>query len=635
MCGVAGFWQPGSTDDGAILRARAGAMADTLVHRGPDDAGTWAEASRGIAFGHRRLSIIDLSREGAQPMKSASGRYVLAFNGEIYNYRELRREIESASTEVSWRGNSDTEVMLAAIERWGVERALTRLQGMFALCIWDGIENVLHLARDRVGEKPLYYGWANRVLLFGSELKALARHPAWQGEIDRDAVLQFMRLAYVPAPRSIYRGIGKLLPGTLASFALDSLRAGEPPRLVRYWSLEQAAYEALDHPVSDERAAVDELEFLLRQAVRRQMVADVPLGAFLSGGVDSSTVVALMQAQSLDPVRTFCIGFRESHFDEAIHARAVANHLGTDHHEIYVSAEDALEVVPQLPRMYDEPFGDSSQIPTHLVARLARQQVTVSLSGDGGDELFCGYERYRLANRVRLAASALPPGAAAMLGAIQRIIPPGPFAIRVQKLTRALRSGTEEGIYRELISQWSDPAALVTHPPAHDAGLNWEAEGRLTDFASRMMFHDTKTYLPDDILVKLDRAAMAVGLETRVPLLDHRVVEFSWRLPAAMKCRRGISKWALRQVLYRYVPRKLIERPKMGFGIPIHSWLRGPMREWAGGLLAEDRLLREGLLNPRAVRVRWQEFLEGRGNWQYGLWNVLMLQAWLEAHRAS
>jgi asparagine synthase (glutamine-hydrolysing) len=633
MCGIAGFWDPRGRKTRAELEGRARLMARALVHRGPDDEATWAEESEGLAFGFRRLAIIDLTREGAQPMRSASGRYVVAFNGEIYNYKELRREIEGLCPSIAWRGSSDTEVMLACFEQWGVEAAMRRLQGMFALCIWDGVERNLHLVRDRLGEKPLFYGWSRGVLLFGSELKALVCHPDWQGEIDRESLLHFMRLSYVPTPRSIYRGIGKLKPGIIATFS--SLSFGNPPRETPYWRLEDAVARGLEEPIADESAGVERLDFLLREAVRRQMVADVPLGAFLSGGVDSSTVVALMQAQSLERVKTFTIGFGERAYDEAPHARAVAAHLGTDHHELYVSPEDAMTVIPQLPTIYDEPFADSSQIPTHLVARLARRHVTVSLSGDGGDELFCGYQRYRLANKIRLLASLTPPGAPGALRALSHLLPPGILANRIERLSRALGPGGEPRIYQELVSQWSDPAALLVDSSAGNADIAWQPPSQMTDFSSRMMYHDTEAYLRDDILAKLDRASMAVSLETRVPLLDHRVVELAWRLPPSMKLRRGTSKWALRQVLYRYVPRRLVERPKMGFGVPVGSWLRGPLRAWADDLLAPERLKREGYLNAQVVRSRWEAHAAGRANWAPGLWNVLMFQSWLEAARAN
>lgn len=653
MCGLTGFWQPGGcAGDEAAATARR--MADTLVHRGPDDVGVWVDDAAGLALGHRRLAILDLSPAGHQPMVSATGRYVIAFNGEIYNHLELRAALEKVgaggTAPLSWRGHADTETLLAAIEAWGVEETLQRCVGMFAFALWDRHARTLTLARDRMGEKPLYYGWQRGVLLFGSELKALRAHPAFEGEIDRGVLALYFRYNAVPTPYSIYRGIGKLPPGTYVVLTESAVRAGVAPEPVAYWSLSEAVRRGLQTPFSGTAAqAVEALDDLLRQAVAGQMVADVPLGAFLSGGIDSSTVVALMQAQSSRPVRTFSIGFHEAGYNEAQHAARVARHLGTEHTELYVTPEQAMAVIPKLPTLYDEPFADSSQIPTFLVAQLARQHVTVALSGDGGDELFGGYTRYVLAHRIWQRLAWMPrvvraavagcltaPSPATWNGWVDLARPLVPRGLRyanigdkLHKLAGILRESQPEAVYRALVSHWTErervvlgaeePPTVLTQPEV------WPA---VDDFRHRMMALDAVGYLPDDILVKVDRAAMGVSLETRVPLLDHRVVEFAWRVPLTMKIRQGHGKWLLRQVLYRYVPRELIERPKMGFGVPIDHWLRGPLREWAEDLLDERRLRDEGFIDPAPVRQKWREHLSGQRNWQYHLWDVLMWEAW-------
>lgn len=650
MCGVTGFWQPSGVD-ASQAQALVLRMAARLAHRGPDDSGAWIDAQPGIALGHRRLSIVDLSAAGHQPMVSSSGRYVIAFNGEIYNHGALRAELPQQA----WRGHSDTETLLAGIEQWGFEATLRKAIGMFAIALWDCEQRQLTLARDRLGEKPLYYGWqgsgAGRVLLFGSELKALRAHPAFAAhggdEIDREALLLFMRYGFVPAPYTVHRGLRKLTPGTVAVF-----RAGTAaPDIQAYWSATDAMLRGHASPLDIGPAeAVDHLEALLRGAVRQQMVADVPLGAFLSGGIDSSAVVALMQAQSDRPVRTFSIGFHEDGYDEAQHAKAVAAHLGTDHIELYVTPAQAMQVVPRLPSMYDEPFADSSQIPTHLVAQLARRHVTVALSGDGGDELFCGYSRYLLAQRLWHRISAVPVpmrrAAAATIAAFSeptwdriaeglgRLLPMSERFARpgekVHKGARAMAARSSDALYLNLVSQWADPGTLVLgarEPRTVLSGANTPLR-ELPD-VPRMMAFDLLTYLPDDILAKVDRAAMAVSLETRVPLLDHRVIEFAWQLPMAHKLRDGVGKWALRQVLYRHVPRDLVERPKMGFAVPIDSWLRGPLRDWAEALLDPRRLEEDGLLATEPIRLAWKQHLDGSANRQSQLWNVLMFQAWL------
>jgi asparagine synthase (glutamine-hydrolysing) len=630
-------------------------MGRTLQHRGPDDSGVWSDAEAGVGLAHRRLSIVDLSAAGHQPMSSPDRRFTLSYNGEIYNFAALRQELEARGH--GFQGHSDTEVMLAAFAEWGVEAAVKRFVGMFAFAVWDARERVLHLCRDRVGEKPLYYGWAGKAFVFGSELKALRAHPAWRGEIDRDALALLLRYNYIPAPYSIYKGVFKLLPGTILTVSADALERRELPAPHAYWSAREVAEAGMRDPFAgdaDEATAV--LEQLLREAIAGQMVADVPLGAFLSGGIDSSLVVALMQAQSGRPVKTFTIGFHEAAYNEAEFAKAVAGHLGTEHTELYVTPKEALAVIPRLPALYDEPFADSSQIPTFLVSQLTRRSVTVSLSGDGGDELFGGYNRYFWGRRIWDKIGWMPRGLrrsaargivsvspAAWDATFHGLGPllPGKFkqtipGDRMHKLAEVLGVEHPEAMYRSLVSMWKTPTELVpgaSEPPTELSSENeWPA---LPDFVERMMYLDLMTYLPDDILVKVDRAAMGVSLETRVPYLDHRVVEFAWRLPLALKIRGGKGKWLLRQILYKYVPPELIERPKTGFGIPIDSWLRGPLRAWAEELLDEGRLKREGFFDPRPIRQKWAEHLSGNRNWQYYLWGVLMFQAWLEETEAQ
>ena len=650
MCGLAGILGPPGAAGDDTLRATALRMADTLRHRGPDDGGAWSDAAAGVALGFRRLAIVDLSPEGRQPMASASGRYVLAFNGEIYNHRELRRELEAAGSG-PFRGHSDTEVMLSAFGHWGLAGAVGRFVGMFAFALWDRDERALHLGRDRMGEKPLFYGRAGSAFLFGSELKALRAHPDFRAGVDRDALALYLRLGYVPAPYSIYQGIRKLPPGTTLTIAAG---AGDEPGPVPYWSARRAAEAGAARPFEGTEAdAADELERLLRDAVGRQMVADVPLGAFLSGGIDSSTVVALMQSQSPRPVRTFTIGFHEAGYDEAGHARAMARHLGTDHTELYVAPAEARAVIPDLPTLFDEPLADSSAIPTSLVSRLARRDVTVSLSGDGGDELFAGYDWYprvaRLWGRVGAVPRPIRRAAAGALGCLSarawdrplgllRPILPGDLARRatgdrVHALAELIgRPRGPEDVHALARSLWPGtrivPGAVEPTTALTDRSA-WADLGG--DAASRASYLDQVTYLPDDILAKVDRASMGASLESRAPFLDHRIVEFAWRVPMAWKVREGRGKWLLRQVLTRHVPPALVERPKMGFSVPIGAWLRGPLRDWAEGLLAEDRLRADGLLDPVPIRRRWREHLDGRRDWQDHLWAILMYRSWAES----
>ena len=643
MCGIAGFWGSGfSVDEAAEVLRR---MTDAIRHRGPDDAGQWLDAEAGIALGHRRLSILDLSPEGHQPMVSASGSYVIVFNGEIYNWQDLRREEEAHGS--AFRGHSDTEVMLAAIERRGLVPAVQAMAGMFAFALWDRSERVLHLVRDRIGEKPLYYGRMGDQFLFGSELKSLQAHPLWQGGISRDALALYLRYNYVPAPQSIFTGIRKVEPATIVSIA-----TGHAVTETRYWDMAEVVRQGLADPLQDpEQAIVAALEGRLKETIRQEMVADVPLGAFLSGGIDSTLIVALMQAQSPRPVRTFTIGFHEADYNEAEHARAVARHLGTDHTELYVRPEEARAVIPRLPEIYDEPFGDSSQIPTYLVASLARQHVTVALSGDGGDELFGGYNRYFRGQRiwngvapwpawlrgsVARGIQSVPPQAwGSVLGTAQRLLPRrarvAQIGDRMHKLANVLTAPSAGGMYRSLVSNWDPPGEILRD--AREVGTVLTGDHDLptqAGFVERMMYLDTRTYLPDDIMVKVDRASMAVSLESRAPFLDHRVVELAWRVPLGLKLRGGQGKWLLRAMLDRHIPRALVERPKMGFGVPIDAWLRAPLKGWAEGLLDPARLARDGYFNASSVWRKWNQHQSGRQNWQYPLWNLLMFQAWLE-----
>lgn len=646
MCGICGFLRlrGARVPDGTLTR-----MTDSIAHRGPDADGAWVDTEAGIGLGHRRLAIVELSPLGAQPMLSASGRWVLSYNGEVYNFRALAQQLGALGH--TFRGHSDTEVMLAAVEEWGVAAATARFVGIFAFALWDRRERALHLVRDHLGVKPLYYGRASGALVFGSELKPLVAYPGFDRTIDRGALALSLRHNCIPAPYSIYRDARKLPPGTILSIDAEGREHGP----VAYWSARAVAEAGASHPLTlSDAEATDALEAKLSEAIGLQMMADVPLGAFLSGGVDSSTVVALMQAQSSQPVRTFSIGFPDARYDEAQAARAVATHLGTDHTELYVTPDDALSLIPQLPTYFDEPFSDSSQLPTMLVSALARKHVTVSLSGDGGDELFAGYNRHVLAEKLwrRLrhvprpmrtlaarAVAAVPPetweravGASGLWRSRQ--VGAAGIGAKLHKMAGLLDVTEPAEMYRRLVSHWSQPGAVVLgaiEPPTLISDRTAWAE--LPTFTESMMYLDLVTYLPDDILVKVDRASMAYALEARVPLLDHRVVEFAWQLPLHQKLRDGVGKWVLREVLYRHVPRALIDRPKKGFAIPIDAWLRGPLREWAEELLDPAILKADGFFDPAPIRAKWAAHLRGVADQHYELWDVLMFQAWF--HDAS
>jgi len=647
MCGLTGFLRPGSFTAEYAQTALEN-MSNSITHRGPDDSGVWFDCDAGIGLAHRRLSILELSPAGHQPMLSGSGRYQFVFNGEIYNHLALRKSLEETGLAPQWRGHSDTETLLAGFDVWGIPQTIEKSIGMFAFAVWDKKDRELTLGRDRLGEKPLYYGWQKDTFLFGSELKSMRVHPAFNAEINRNSIALMMRHNCIPAPYSIYYGISKLIPGCLLKVSLARCE----PEITAYWSGKQVVEAGRENPFNGSpEQAVQELEILLKDAVGLQMMADVPLGAFLSGGVDSSAIVALMQAQSTCPVRTFSIGFYEDLYDEAQYAKAVARHLGTDHTEMYVTVQDALDVIPRLCTLYDEPFADSSQIPTCLVSHIARQHVTVSLSGDAGDELFGGYNRYLVTQNIWGKLSKLPVGLRRLLAGIVTSVSPQKWNSLARSLCSVLprRAGavnwgdslhkgagvlascSAAELYRGLVSHWPDPTELVLGTTEPSTVLTDLArQPTVGSEAERMMALDMLSYLPDDILTKVDRAAMGVSLETRVPFLDHRVVEFAWRLPLEYKLRDGVGKWALRQVLYKHVPKTLIERPKQGFGVPIDSWLRGPLREWAEELLNENRLMQEGYFNAGAIRLKWQEHLSGQRNWQYHLWDVLMFQSWLE-----
>ncbi len=642
MCGFTGFIDPNG-HYGGQAEAILVNMRDQLSHRGPDDCGIWQDAKTGVFLSHRRLAIQDLSPHGHQPMLSPGKRYVISFNGEIYNFPALRKQLQRGNDSIRWQGHSDTEVLLVAIESWGLDKTLQACVGMFAFALWDRQERMLYLVRDRLGEKPLYYGYQQGVFLFASELKALKPHPAMASLINRDAIALLFRHSYIPAPYSIYQGIEKLLPGHYLRLDLNLQKKD----LFCYWSLADVVNRGQQQVFSgNSQEALDHLEFLLQQAITGQSRADVALGAFLSGGIDSSLVVALMQKNIRQPVKTFSIGFSEKDYNEAEYAKTIANHLGTQHTELYVTSRQIMEVIPKLPFVYDEPFADPSGLPTFLLAEMTRQQVSVSLSGDGGDELFGGYTRYRQSQTLWRYLKLLPTPLRIQLGrclqriparAWQRIFSPvsalhqplNRIGDRIPKLAEMLAVNDRQALYRNIMSFWQNPADVVAG--AHDVPTQLQQSAIDLDFFQQMMYLDSISYLPDDILTKVDRAAMAVSLETRIPLLDHRLVEFAWSLPQALKIRNDESKGLLRQIAYRHIPRQLLERPKAGFAIPLASWLRQDLRPWAEDLLDATQMHQQGFLDAEKIQIKWREHVSGSRNWHYYLWNVLMFQLWLNA----
>lgn len=646
MCGLTGFYEVKGEYGRQKSLGIARAMNDAIAARGPDGSGFWQDDAAPLTLCHRRLAIIDLTEEGAQPMLSPSGRYTLVYNGEIYNFLELRTQLEGLG--VAFRGRSDTEVFLAAVEAWGLNLTLQKINGMFAIVLWDKKEQVLHFVRDRLGKKPLYIGWAGstdkRFLVFGSELKALRAHPDFTPKLNKGGLSLFMRYGYIPAPHAIYEDVWTLLPGHWLSLKTESLTGSEnlESQMKPYWNLMGAAAEGQSHlrSSSSEAALTDEFENLLRECTRERMISDVPLGAFLSGGIDSSAVVAMMQSLSAKPVKTYTIGFTEAGFNEADYAAQVARHLGTQHNELMLDGKAALDVIPSLPVFYDEPFADISAIPTYLVSKFARADVTVALSGDGGDEMLGGYNRHiqgpRLWDKLRFVPEGLRESLGRAIlgineGTWNKLIPFLPQAGgRVHKAAQSLKYKDSFSMYHSWLSRWENPGDIVEGAespliPLTDPALQPpESFG----FAQSMMAHDALSYLPNDILVKVDRASMAVGLEARAPLLDRRVFDFVWSLPPSVKIKGGEGKWLLRQVLARHVPPALFERPKQGFSIPVAEWLRGPLRDWAESLLEEKALSGDGILKTAPIQALWAEHLEGRGNHAEKLWSVLMFQSW-------
>jgi len=647
MCGIVGFYSSNyhEVDD---LYQIIWNMTESLEHRGPDDKGVWKDSELNMFMGHRRLSILDLTDAGHQPMYSRCKRYIIILNGEIYNHVELRKKLNKSS---EWRGSSDTETIIECIAEWGVEKTLNDLEGMFSIALWDLTNKKLYLARDPFGEKPLYYGWQGNNFFFGSELKSLKVHPQFISNLDRNSLALYFRHNCIPSPYSIYEGINKLIPGSYLTLDFKDIGKAKSAKPTPFWQLNDAIRFSKENAFQGTaEEAIEEVEFQLNKSVKQQMLSDVPLGAFLSGGIDSSTIVALMQKNSMDPVKTFTIGFDNNDFDEAIYAKEVAKHLGTDHTELYLSPDDAMSVIPSLSSMYCEPFSDSSQIPTYLVSKLASESVVVSLSGDGGDEIFGGYNRYTEGQKVWSNFNKLPKSIRHTSGALltsfspriwdrafstAKYLLPRKFRFtspgdKAHKLAEVLYQDTQEEFYKTLCSHWKDPENIVLNSKEYPTLLTNET-GWLgsNNFIENMMAMDTNTYLADDILVKVDRAAMACSLETRIPMLSKNVVQSAWSLPLDLKIRDGVGKWPLRQVLYKHVPKDLIERPKQGFGMPLGDWLRGPLHEWASDLLNKENLTNSGYINPEPVMKLWDEHSKGERNWQYQLWDVLMFETWL------
>ena len=651
MCGFTGFYNPKKDQDSVVINRILDSMSSGISHRGPDASGNWSDIDSGIALNHTRLSIIDLSSAGSQPMISHSQRYIIAFNGEIYNHHDLRARLEK-SRKVNWRGDSDTESFLESIDEFGIEDTLKHSTGMFAFALWDQKDKLLCIARDRLGEKPVYYGFQNDTFLFGSELKALKSHHSFKNEINKNSISLLMKYCYIPAPFSIYEGIFKLDPANYLLLSQKDLAEKNLKKPTQYWSMDNSIQNGISNPFkgSDEDA-INALDEILSLSIKKQMASDVPLGAFLSGGIDSSTIVAIMQKQATSPVKTFTIGFEEEGYNEAKHAKSIAKYLGTSHHELYVSSKRAMEVIPKLPEIYDEPFSDSSQIPTYLVSKMTRENVTVSLSGDGADELFGGYNRYFWARSIWKKTRYMPPLLKKIIASgITKISPrvwnkliskplnllPGNTSValpgdKMHKLSSIFNASSMDEIYLNLISTWKDTSKLVSNELLNDSQVRlFNQYSHDVSFEEKMMNFDAVSYLPNDILCKVDRAAMAVSLETRVPFLDHNIVEFSMTLPLKMKIRDGQGKWILRKVLEKHVPNELTKRPKMGFGVPIDSWLQGPIKEWAESLINPSKIKNQGYLNSDLIQKIWQEHLSGERNWQAKLWNVLIFQSWLE-----
>lgn len=651
MCGISGFYSKASSLSEDIISK----MSQALKHRGPDNSGVWINKNSGIYFGHQRLSILDLSDAGHQPMQSQSSRFIITYNGEIYNHLDIRKELERNNFKIEWKGNSDTETLLEAINFFGVEQTLSKIEGMFAFGLWDQKMNRLFLARDRLGEKPLYYGWQgvgdNKVFIFGSELKALKVHPEFRGNINRDAISLQLRHNCIPAPYSIYKDIYKLQPGHFLELKESDLKKKISTKSKNYWSLSEIAISGNNSQFNQCEEEIEKnLEKNLQLSVKKQMISDVPLGAFLSGGVDSTLIVALMQSQAAHPVNTFTIGFDQDDFSEARYAKKIARHLGTNHRELNVTPNQVIETIPKIPSIYDEPFSDSSQIPTFLISQFANQNVKVALSGDGGDELFCGYNRYMMSTTFSNLQNYTPLILRKILaGTINSISPrnwnriskvlPGlnkhlNFGEKIHKFANVLKTKSLQDYYYTLCSHWQNPDKVlidVDEPKTTLKKLISELDG--LNIQQQMMVMDSITYLSDDILVKLDRAAMASSLETRAPFLDHKLIEHVWKIPHSLKIKNGKGKFILRQILDRYVPNALTERPKMGFGIPLAEWLRGPLKDWAENLLDEKILRHEGYFNSELIKNKWKEHLTGKKNWQYDLWDVLMFQAWINENK--